>query len=76
VRASLVGAGYEYVDGGRARTRPKDSVVAVRADDSGAGPVGEAVAFTLGLDRSAVTSSPDVPVVADVLVILGSEYGS
>jgi len=76
VRASLVGAGYEYVDGGRARTRPKDSVVAVRADDSGAGPVGEAVALTLGLDRSAVTSSPDVPVVADVLVILGSEYGT
>jgi hypothetical protein len=76
VRANLVGAGYEYVDGGTAPGRPRDSVVAVRADVAGARPVGEAVALTLGLDPTAVRPTADVPVVADVLVVLGSDYGS
>jgi len=76
VRASLVSAGYEYVDGGSARARAGDSVVTVRAGADDAQPVGEAVALTLGLDPRVVTTSDDVPVVADVLVVLGSDFGS
>jgi hypothetical protein len=75
VRATLVGAGYEYVDGGTAPAG-KGSVVTVRAGTADAIPVGEAVALTLGLDRTNVTTSADLPVVADVLVVLGGDFGS
>jgi hypothetical protein len=75
VRATLVGAGYEYVDGGTAPAG-EGSVVTVRAGTTDAIPVGEAVALTLGLDRRDVTTSADLPVLADVLVVLGADFAS
>jgi hypothetical protein len=75
VRATLVGAGYEYVDGGTAPAG-KGSGVTVPAATADAIPVGEAVALTLGLDGTDVTTSADLPVVADVLVVLGADFGS
>jgi cell envelope-related transcriptional attenuator-like protein/LytR cell envelope-related transcriptional attenuator len=75
VRASLVGAGYDYVDGGPGPAA-KTSVVTVRAGTADARPVGEAVALTLGLDRAVVKAVEDLPLVADVLVVIGSDFGS
>jgi hypothetical protein len=75
VRASLLNGGYEYLDGGSSDTYGRSSLVTVRPDVAGARPVGEAVALTLGLDRNVVRESGSVPVVADVLVVLGSDFG-
>jgi hypothetical protein len=72
VRAAVVGGGYEYVEGG---IGPKRRSSAVLVRDPAATAVGEAVALTLGLPRSSVRTASDdvgdVPVVADVLVLLG-----
>jgi hypothetical protein len=69
VRADVLNAGYEYVDGGAA---PAGAAVAVlvRSSLPDAQALGESIAATLGLPLSAVKLSEDVPFTADVLVVL------
>jgi hypothetical protein len=70
VRADVLNAGYEYVDGGAA-AKGAVSVVLVRPSTPDAQALGESIATTLGLPLSAVKLSDDVPFTADVLVVLG-----
>lgn len=70
VRADVLNAGYEYVDGGAA-PGGAPSVVLVRPSLPDAQALGESIAMTLGLPVSAVRLSDDVPFTADVLVVLG-----
>lgn len=71
VRADVVNAGYEYVDGGRTEAAAAGSVT-VREGLPDAQALGESVARALGLPTSVVRVAPDVPFVADVLVVLGA----
>jgi hypothetical protein len=70
VRADVLNAGYEYVDGGPAGAGAP-SVVLVRQSLPDGQALGESIAATLGLPASAVRLSDDVPFTADVLVVLG-----
>ena len=70
VRADIVNAGYEYVDGGVAAPGAATSVL-VRTGIADAQALGESVAKTLGLPTSAVRVADDVPFVADVAVVVG-----
>ena len=70
VRADILNAGYEYVDGGAA-TAGAGRLVLVRPSMPDAQALGESIATTLGLPLSAVRLSDDVPFTADVLVVLG-----
>ncbi len=70
VRADVLNAGYEYVDGGAAAAGAASSVL-VRSSLPDAQALGESIATTLGLPLSAVTVSDEVPFTADVLVVLG-----
>jgi hypothetical protein len=70
VRADVLNAGYEYVDGGAAGNGAA-SVVLVRPSLPDAQALGESIATTLGLPRSAVKLSDNVPFTADVLVVIG-----
>ncbi|GAA0634317.1 hypothetical protein GCM10009547_42930 [Sporichthya brevicatena] len=74
VRADVLNAGYEYVDGGSAPAGAA-SVVLVRTSLPDARALGETIAATLGLPTSAVKLSDDVPFTADVLVVLGRAKG-
>ncbi|MBA3742906.1 hypothetical protein [Sporichthya sp.] len=69
VRADVLNAGFEYVDGG---TAPAGAtrVVLVRSSLPDAQALGESIATTLGLPLAAVRLSDDVPFTADVLVVL------
>ena len=69
VRADILNAGYEYVDGGAA---PAGAirVVLVRPSMPDAQALGESIATTLGLPLAAVQLSDDVPFTADVRVVL------
>jgi hypothetical protein len=69
VRADVLNAGYEYVDGGAAPAGAT-RVVLVRPSTPDAQALGESIATTLGLPLSAVRLSDDVPFTADVVVVL------
>jgi hypothetical protein len=69
VRADVLNAGYEYVDGGTIAGGA--SQVVVRPSTPDARAIGASIAITLGLPESAVRLSDDVPFTADVLVVLG-----
>jgi hypothetical protein len=69
VRADVLNAGFEYVDGGTVAAGT--SRVLVRPSTPDARALGESIATTLGLPISAVRLSDDVPFTADVLVVLG-----
>jgi hypothetical protein len=75
VRASLVGAGYEYVEGGSG-PRQRTTAILVPAESPDARAVAKAVALALGLDPAAVRTSENVPPAADVLVVVGSDVGA
>lgn len=70
VRADVLNAGYEYIDGG-AGAGNAASAVLVRPSLPDAQALGESIAMTLGLPVSVVRLSDDVPFTADVLVVLG-----
>jgi hypothetical protein len=70
-RADIVGAGYEYVDGGTLPVPASGSTVTVRTGVPEGQALGEAVAQALGLPTSVVRVADDVPFVADVAVVLG-----
>ncbi|HUR75990.1 MAG TPA: hypothetical protein VMZ00_17030 [Sporichthya sp.] len=70
VRADVLNAGYEYVDGGEVAAGAP-SMVLVRPSLPDAQALGESIATTLGLPLSAVKLSDDVPFTADVLVVMG-----
>lgn len=69
VRADVLNAGYEYLDGGAAPAGAQHLVL-VRPSLPDAQALGESIATTLGLPLSAVRLSDDVPFTADVLVVL------
>lgn len=71
VRADILNAGYEYVDGGAAPAGAAVSVL-VRPSMPDAQALGESIATTLGLPLSAVKLSDDVPFTADVVVVMGA----
>lgn len=72
IRADVLNAGYEYVDGGAA-VQGAVSEVRVRPSTPDARALGESIATTLGLPTSAVKLSDDVPFTADVIVVLGAD---
>jgi hypothetical protein len=69
VRADVLNAGFEYVDGGSVAAGTTRVIVRPSTPDAQA--LGESIATTLGLPRSVVRLSDDVPFTADVLVVLG-----
>jgi hypothetical protein len=74
-RNLLVEAGFRYVGGGNAETlgRPT-TVVAIGSDDAGSRELGADVAAALGLGPEVVAVGQDAPTLADVVVVLGSDF--
>ncbi|MGQ0630701.1 MAG: hypothetical protein ACT4P1_06630 [Sporichthyaceae bacterium] len=69
VRADVLNAGYEYV-AGPAADAAAQTVVTVRTSVSDAQAVGESIAGALGLPTSAVRLSDNLPLTADVAVVI------
>lgn len=67
--------GYEYVNGGNAEPFDKEASVILIPDASTASvELGNSVADTLGLPRSAIKTTDQGATVADVIVILGADF--
>lgn len=71
VRADVLNAGYEYV-AGPAVDAGSPTRVTVRTSLLDARAVGELIAGALGLPTSVIRLSEEVPVTADVAVVIGS----
>ncbi|HZI95971.1 MAG TPA: LCP family protein [Actinomycetales bacterium] len=74
-RNRLVDGGFRYVGGGNAETlgRPT-TVVAIPDDDTASRELGVAVAEALGLGPDVVAVGQDAPTLADVVVVLGTDF--
>jgi hypothetical protein len=74
-RSQLVNAGLRYVAGGNLPGFGQDeTVVLLRDASSTSRERGMAVARALGLDQSSLRISESAPTIADIVVILGSDY--
>ncbi|MGH3343694.1 MAG: LCP family protein [Carbonactinosporaceae bacterium] len=72
-RIKLLNSGYSYVDGGKAAKIHGATVVRAR---EGAAWEARQIALTLGLDESAVKEASSEQVLADIVVVLGTDFQS
>ncbi|MGH3326215.1 MAG: LCP family protein [Streptomycetales bacterium] len=70
-RVKLLNSGYSYVDGGKIGKIRGATVVRAR---EGAAWEARQIALTLGLDESAVKEASSEQVLADIVVVLGSDF--
>jgi hypothetical protein len=74
VGVRLLGAGYRYINGGRADERKRNTVIQVSDAARDGRQAGEQVALTLGLPMSAVAVVKADEIAADILVIVGDDF--
>lgn len=76
-RTRLVDAGFRYVSGGNAETLDQPTtVVAIPDDAADSRDSGLAVAQALGLGPEVVAVGQDAPTLADVVVVLGTDFAA
>jgi LytR cell envelope-related transcriptional attenuator len=74
VGVRLLGAGYRYIDGGKADERVRRTQVRVSDAARDGRRAGEQVALTLGVPTSAVAVVSADEIAADILVIVGDDF--